>query len=845
MGKMKQRATSLLTIVFVMLISSCNLFIDEDFRELPSDEKSITHTGDGYNEPTTVTGRNYYITYQYQPNVRVLTDETQGYIKSIEQDELGWTYIIYFDENAPEDLLPRKGEVITCDESEKLPYGIAAEVLTAAYMDHAYIVCAAQTELKNVFKTFTGDINFNVGDEAEDDDNNSVNAQSKDMKKSRMDDEMDDEEDDEEDVDNDGFNGAEFKENSDGTYSAKFRIPVDFNIKETKKEEDGHGNSGESERYLKSDGNKSFIQNDITISGIHFGDITSDESFIQWYFKNNWLADITIEGNANFKKTHKETSKNLLPKNFREFRIPHVGTLRFQLKFQLSFSGEIGFEGFIRQVSSCDVELNTVSSYLPHFSSPSSTTTPHCTLYGKYEQRVTLIASFNMFGGCLKLQFRPYLRTTYKSSLPTIVGTFGNKARYDLTKNHALSVVVAPGLDIVGVFGLKVNELVKEFSKIEDIKLVTNSIKDVQVAIHQYVMIWKVNSPDAEKDGFMLSLLEDVSYGLKEFSKELDKIVEIYGKIVDKTGNISSKNIKDVQLPEITLVKMDGENSNICLSKKWYWFPKFDDKSIYLDRPTDIKEGEKQRYYMNIYLTERGIYVKELGDKYYPFLDIYKITDNGVQQFYKLIPLRNVSGTNSQAVIEKDMVFENNIGHPLEAGYYWNSDKQSTEYDLELNPGETYKAYVCYSFSPDEDPVLYDKPITIITKIPEVVISDVRDLDCIAFGDNGKYTYTFKVYLTVKGAKQFSNYKFKLINDKGYYVHEYIINKPKDVKNKEFPFEITRSDDKPFTITIEPSAVLKEKKSNGVTIEGAEVKYKPVKILVDYWENGEIQILNE
>jgi|GEM_PF-5400808 len=166
-----KKTTSYLMLILCGMLASCNLFIDEEAEDLSNGldlNKKTVYTGDGWSEPKTETGEGYNITYHYQDNVKLLTDEIQSYILNWEVEDLyGAIGIIDFRANTPERFLPRIGEVLTCRPSPTMPEGFYAEVMAAGFVDGVYRVGTCAVEMNDVFKVLEGEIDMTVGEEVE------------------------------------------------------------------------------------------------------------------------------------------------------------------------------------------------------------------------------------------------------------------------------------------------------------------------------------------------------------------------------------------------------------------------------------------------------------------------------------------------------------------------------------------------------------------------------------------------------------------------------------------------------------------------------------------------------
>lgn len=133
---------------FVLLLASCTLFLEDYYKtDVPK------HTGEGYDAPVTEVTDDYSLTYQFNSNVRQLTDEAQRYITNVESlDENNMARIVTFSKNTPDALLPRVGEIITSTITEAFPYGIAANVVRIEETDNSYQLYTSFATTKEVFK---------------------------------------------------------------------------------------------------------------------------------------------------------------------------------------------------------------------------------------------------------------------------------------------------------------------------------------------------------------------------------------------------------------------------------------------------------------------------------------------------------------------------------------------------------------------------------------------------------------------------------------------------------------------------------------------------------------------
>ena len=161
----------IITLVGAALLTSCNLFIEDEQEELTHGldlNKKTVYTGDGWSEPKTEQGDGYTITYQYYDNVKLLDDEALSYVVDIDVEEtFGCVGIINFREDTPERLLPRIGEIVTIRPNDDLPYGYYAEVITAGFDEGYYSIGTCAVDADKVFKSLDGEISSSAMQDVE------------------------------------------------------------------------------------------------------------------------------------------------------------------------------------------------------------------------------------------------------------------------------------------------------------------------------------------------------------------------------------------------------------------------------------------------------------------------------------------------------------------------------------------------------------------------------------------------------------------------------------------------------------------------------------------------------
>ena len=105
-----------LLLLLPLLLSGCTLF-EEDYDQVPH------HTGEGYDKPVTETVDGVEMTYQFNDNVRLLDEKEQQQIAYVEADETNLFMQVDFKDDTPENLLPKKGEILVSKATSLFPYG--------------------------------------------------------------------------------------------------------------------------------------------------------------------------------------------------------------------------------------------------------------------------------------------------------------------------------------------------------------------------------------------------------------------------------------------------------------------------------------------------------------------------------------------------------------------------------------------------------------------------------------------------------------------------------------------------------------------------------------------------
>ena len=104
-----------------VLLTSCNLFIDEELEE-----QLIRYNGKGYDEVASETTESYSIDYQYKSTTLELNADNPltKHIVKVESDDSARCHVLYFDGSTPIDQLPKVGQCIVSNNLSLFPYGL-------------------------------------------------------------------------------------------------------------------------------------------------------------------------------------------------------------------------------------------------------------------------------------------------------------------------------------------------------------------------------------------------------------------------------------------------------------------------------------------------------------------------------------------------------------------------------------------------------------------------------------------------------------------------------------------------------------------------------------------------
>lgn len=165
MAKISVRVTKNITLVLCYLVTmsltACTLFIDEE--DLP--EELPTYEGTGYDERVTQKTEDFEVTYQYKETTMTLNtdDELMKYLVEVEEIDSSGAHRLYFDGNTPEHLIPRVGQCIVSNNTERFKYGLCDMVGISKKKDGRYYVLSKHTDVKDAFEYLKFKANVPVG----------------------------------------------------------------------------------------------------------------------------------------------------------------------------------------------------------------------------------------------------------------------------------------------------------------------------------------------------------------------------------------------------------------------------------------------------------------------------------------------------------------------------------------------------------------------------------------------------------------------------------------------------------------------------------------------------------
>ena len=135
---------------FLLLLTGCNLFIEDDEMDGPQDVP--VHQGEGYDTALTVEDRGCTVTYQYNSDVRLLPLADQQYIISAETDPTGAFIEIHYRTDTPVRLLPVPGEILVSTVTDLFPWGCNHRVQYRVDEDGVIKYIATFAQLDETYK---------------------------------------------------------------------------------------------------------------------------------------------------------------------------------------------------------------------------------------------------------------------------------------------------------------------------------------------------------------------------------------------------------------------------------------------------------------------------------------------------------------------------------------------------------------------------------------------------------------------------------------------------------------------------------------------------------------------
>ena len=133
------RKSNLFVLLAALFVLSCS---DEEIASEYQEENV-----EGMEEPVQKETDVYSITYQYQEDVQVLTPGKISYIERVEEDS-----ILYFSKNTPVEVMPKKGDILSCGQNDKLPYGLGGSVVSVTDVGDTYRCVTTSAPLDQIFE---------------------------------------------------------------------------------------------------------------------------------------------------------------------------------------------------------------------------------------------------------------------------------------------------------------------------------------------------------------------------------------------------------------------------------------------------------------------------------------------------------------------------------------------------------------------------------------------------------------------------------------------------------------------------------------------------------------------
>lgn len=149
---MKYYYYPLIYLLLLFLPSSCTLYMDD--LAIPEEQQGI---GEEYTKTLDSDGMNGYITFEYKDSVKVITENVEEYIHTIQADS-----IIYYLENTPPEYIPNVGDKIS-KTSTRLQYaGLNNRVLEVSRVNGFIKVVTTPCSLNEVYKKLEMDYDVDL-----------------------------------------------------------------------------------------------------------------------------------------------------------------------------------------------------------------------------------------------------------------------------------------------------------------------------------------------------------------------------------------------------------------------------------------------------------------------------------------------------------------------------------------------------------------------------------------------------------------------------------------------------------------------------------------------------------
>lgn len=123
----------------LLVLTGCNR---EDEPTIP-----VLDQSKGFGTPVTEISENHEITYQFKDGVLVWNDNTTQFIERVVADT-----ILYIKDNAPNEMIPSVGDIVSSRIKEQLPYGLGNKVLSVTKVDDTYKCVTTLAPLDELFE---------------------------------------------------------------------------------------------------------------------------------------------------------------------------------------------------------------------------------------------------------------------------------------------------------------------------------------------------------------------------------------------------------------------------------------------------------------------------------------------------------------------------------------------------------------------------------------------------------------------------------------------------------------------------------------------------------------------